>query len=136
MLKNSKDIGENSEAQVLAALLKKGKTVLKPFGDNQRYDLVIDENGEFIRIQCKTGRYILGCIVFDTCSSAYHRGGKKKHYRGDADLFGVYCSKTDKVYIIPVEDVAKTWQIFVWNLQKMDRRKIYVGQKILKFNGE
>ena len=53
---NSKDVGEISEGMVLAALLRARKIVLRPFGDNQRYDLVVDEDGTFVRIQCKTAR--------------------------------------------------------------------------------
>ena len=32
-----KVVGEKSEGMVLAALLRAGKVVLQPFGDNQRY---------------------------------------------------------------------------------------------------
>lgn len=39
---NSKSIGERSEAMALAHFLQLGWVVLLPFGDNQRYDLVID----------------------------------------------------------------------------------------------
>lgn len=104
---NTKDIGERSEAQVLATLLKGGKTVLKPFGDNQRYDLVVDEDGEFLRVQCKTGVLKKGSIYFPTCSSYGHRGRGKKGYKREADIFAVYCPATDKVYIIPVEEAPE-----------------------------
>jgi hypothetical protein len=40
----------------MAALLRRGKKVLMPFSDNCRYDIVVEENGSFTRIQCKTGR--------------------------------------------------------------------------------
>ncbi len=103
---NSKAIGERTEAQVLAALLKKGLTVLIPFGDNQRYDLVIDENGKFTRIQCKTGRLKKGAIAFNTCSIDVNTQ-KRKSYYGEADLFGIYCPETDKCYLIPVRDCGK-----------------------------
>lgn len=100
-----KEIGERSEGQILARLLLAGKVVLQPFGDNQRYDLVIDEGGIFKRIQCKTGRVRDGVIVFNTCSTHHHRGKGWRDYRGEADLFGVYVPVLDKVYLVPVEDV-------------------------------
>ena len=62
---NTKDVGERSEAQVLAALLKLGKVVLMPYGDNQRYDFVVEDGGEFIRVQCKTGKLKDGRVNFD-----------------------------------------------------------------------
>ncbi|MBT5636233.1 MAG: hypothetical protein HOJ23_11670 [Gammaproteobacteria bacterium] len=108
MNKSPKTIGERSEGMVLAALLRAGKVVLQPFGDNQRYDLVVDEDGKFIRVQCKTARLKNGALAFDTCSSQTHRGKGKQDYRGQADLFGVYSPDRDAVYLVPVEDVGVT----------------------------
>lgn len=51
---HTKQIGDISEAMVAAVLLRSGRVILKPIGDNQRYDLVIDNNGKFLRVQCKT----------------------------------------------------------------------------------
>lgn len=59
------------------------------------------------QIQIKTGRIRNGIIVFPTCSSYYHRGGKHKNYRGQIDFFGVYCPDNDKVYLISIGDVGK-----------------------------
>src|SRR5690349_539477 len=100
---NPKAIGEKSEGQIISRLLRTGKTVLKPFGDNQRYDLVLDEGDRFVRIQCKTGRLRHGAIVFPTCSSYAHRGLGKRDYRGQADVFAVYCPDTDACYLVPVD---------------------------------
>jgi hypothetical protein len=36
--------------------VRRGYSVLLPFGVNQRYDLVLDLDGRFVRAQCKTGR--------------------------------------------------------------------------------
>jgi len=105
---NPKTIGERSEGMVLAALLRAGKVVLQPFGDNQRYDLVIEDDRKFVRVQCKTGRIKGGAVLFDTCSSQAHRGRGKKDYRGQADVFGVYCPERDEVYLVPVDDVGRT----------------------------
>lgn len=103
---NTKTIGECSEGMVLASLLRAKKVVLQPFGDNQRYDLVVDEKGTFLRIQCKTARIKNGCLLFDTCSSQCHRGKGKFNYRGQADLFAIYSPDFDKVYIVPVDEVG------------------------------
>ena len=89
---------------VLAALLRAGKTVLQPFGDNQRYDIVIDEGGKFFRIQCKTGRVRDGAIRFSTCSVRYDQSARS--YVGEIELFGVYCPETDKVYLVPIAEAS------------------------------
>ena len=104
-LRNSKAIGDVTQSKVLTALLSRGKKVLLPFGDNARYDLVVEEDGRFTRIQCKTGKINRGAVVFAVASSQYHRGGKRRHYQGQADAFGVFCPDNEKTYIIPIDDL-------------------------------
>ena len=97
---------------VLARLLAVYPMVLRPFGENQRYDLLIDDRDRFIRVQCKTGRLRRGGVLFKTCSFSYHHPSNQgtKHYqqdyRGEADLFGVYCPDNDRVYLVPVDEVG------------------------------
>ena len=79
--------------------------MLVPFGDNSRYDLVVEQDGKFTRIQCKTGKLKRGAIVFAVASSQYHRGGKRRSYRGQVDAFGVFCPDNAKTYIIPIDDL-------------------------------
>jgi len=101
---NTKDVGDKSQAIILAELIRAGKVVLLPFGDNQRYDLVIDDGGIFTRVQCKTGNLVDGVITFPASSSYTHRGGKRKSYTGEIEMFAVYCPDTDKVYTILVSE--------------------------------
>ncbi len=103
--RNSKAVGDVTRSQVLAALLKLGKRVLMPFGDNCRCDLVVEDNGAFTRIQCKTGKISRGAIVFAVASSQYHRGGKRQSYHGQVDAFGLFCPDNHKTYIIPIVDL-------------------------------
>lgn len=98
---------------VLARLLEVYEQVLIPFGENTRYDLLIEDADEYIRVQCKTGRLVRGSVVFSACSTNFHHpdGEMKRnyrhHYRGQADRFGVYCRGTGAVYLVPVRDVGK-----------------------------
>jgi hypothetical protein len=101
-----KSIGERSEAMIIASLLRRGRTVLLPFGDNQRYDLVIDDGGVFTRVQCKTGRVTNGAIEFQTSSATYK--GQKRHYHGEADVFAIYSPVLDKAWMIPVSETARS----------------------------
>lgn len=102
-----KGVGEKSEAQVLAAFLRSDKVVLLPYGDNQRYDLVVEEDGQFIRIQCKTAFLRDGSFSFCTCSNNWNTK-KKRGYEGEIDLFAVYLRERDEVYLLPVHKVPKT----------------------------
>ncbi len=70
MIINPKYIGEKTEYNIIAQLYNSGFIVLKPLGDNQRYDIVLDV-GEFgmIKCQCKTSRYHDSYIEINTCST-------------------------------------------------------------------
>jgi hypothetical protein len=103
---NTKDIGNISEAMILAALVRAGRAVLRPFGDNLRYDLAVDDGGKLVRIQCKTGRIVRDAIEFPTSSSQIHRGKGRQPYHKQADYFGIYCAVTGKCYLISVADVG------------------------------
>lgn len=100
---NSKSKGEISEGVILGVLLRKGFTVLLPFGNNQRYDLVYDAGRGFVKCQCKTGRLRNGRVEFNSCSINGFTG-KRRTYRGEIDLFLVFCPDTDRVYSVPVRD--------------------------------
>ena len=103
---NTKDKGDISEGVTLAEFLKHGIVPLVPFGDNQRYDLVVDVDSKFIRIQTKTGRIKDGTVTFDAYST--FAGRPRKGYKGSADMFSVYEPSTDSLYLVPVDEVGET----------------------------
>jgi hypothetical protein len=105
MPSNSKHIGEVAQAVILAELIKRGMLVLTPFGDNQRYDLVIESASGFQRVQCKTGRLKNGAVEFAVASSRYHRGGQRRPYAGQVELFAVYCPSNSKCYLVPANSL-------------------------------
>jgi hypothetical protein len=51
-----KDVGDRSTLAVMLGLQQRGYALLLPFGENTRYDLVIEDAPFFARVQCKTGR--------------------------------------------------------------------------------
>ncbi len=99
---NTKTVGDYSQLMVTAEFVKHDIPVCLPYGDNYRYDLVIELNG-FKKVQVKTGRYVDGAIVFKTCSMEYHKGKSAKSYIGEVDYIAVYCDKTKECYLIPIE---------------------------------
>ena len=81
------DVGQRSEAIILAELVRRGHRVLVPFGPNQRYDLVVELDGRFLRVQCKTGRLRNGRICFSTASVRVNtQRAFVRSYRGEIDL--------------------------------------------------
>jgi PD-(D/E)XK endonuclease len=106
-----KDIGDRTTLAVMLALRMAGLTVLIPFGENSRYDLVFEDDQRFTRVQCKTGRLRAGAVVFKTTSSyAHHRSPQalRRGYQGQIDCFGVYCPETGGVYVVPIAEVPGT----------------------------
>lgn len=89
----------------MAELVRRGVPVLQPYGFNQRYDLVLDLNGTFVRAQCKTGRLRNGRIVFNSESVRCNtKQAIRRGYAGDADVFLVYCPETEGIYAVPVDE--------------------------------
>jgi len=112
---NSVNKGDASEAAVIAELKKRGYTVLQPFGDNQRYDIVVEDDG-FERIQIKTARKVEeGKISFDTSNNHSNMSGvKRKTYtENEIDSFIAYFQERQDFQIrpVPVEDVSGYNQI-------------------------
>jgi hypothetical protein len=103
------DVGQRTEAAILAELVKRGYSVLMPFGFNHRYDLVLDCDGRFLRAQCKTGRLRRGAVIFHTRSIRTNtRETQFRGYKGEVDLFLVFSPETERVYAVPIEDLAAT----------------------------
>jgi PD-(D/E)XK endonuclease len=108
MPEHPKDVGDKTTLAVILALRMTGHTVLVPFGENARYDLVFDDGSRLARVQCKTGRLKQGAVRFNACSSyAHHRnaGFRERDYQGEIDYFAVHCPQTGGVYLIPIEDL-------------------------------
>ena len=103
-----KDIGDRTTLAVMLALREVGFGVLVPFGENTRYDLVIDDGHRLSRVQCKTGRLRDGAVRFAVCSCYGHHqrpANPRRDYQGQVDYFGVHCPETTAVYLVPIADL-------------------------------
>ena len=79
--------GNIAAAAVISVLLRKGFTVLNPFGDGAGYDLAYDDGVAITRVQAKMGHFARGVIRFNTAS--IKRSGERVGYVGRADQFDV-----------------------------------------------
>jgi hypothetical protein len=96
--------------EVLCALHRHGLTVLTPWmTDNVRFDAAVEACGWLLRIQIKTGQTdaCRSAIRFSARSTNWYSGGQRD-YRGDAELFAVYCPELDSTFLVPVEHVGTT----------------------------
>jgi hypothetical protein len=107
---NTVKIGDISEAKVLARFLQLGYTVLIPWSNGERYDMVIERVGQFSRVQVKTGRFFgdrgaIRCPLFNVNGSSRQR----MLYDGSQiDYFAIYCPDNDKIYLINIQKVKTT----------------------------
>lgn len=103
---NTKDKGDLCEIKVAAALTEAGYVVSIPWGDNQRYDMLIDDGQTISKVQCKHGRLRSGAVKFNTSSGGTGKYSEPKGYAGEVDFFGVYCPDTKKCYLVGVDEVG------------------------------
>jgi hypothetical protein len=106
---DTKGAGDIAEAIVLAEFAKAGFPVLVPWGDNQRYDMVVEAGGSFLRVQCKTAspcgwKGDGACLRFKARSGVH----ESHPYRGQADLFAAFSPDTGQVYVLAVDEVPET----------------------------
>ena len=105
---NSSRRGDETESIVLAELMRVGLSVSVPFGDSDRYDLIVDDDGSLYRVQCKTGSWVNGTVRFNLYSSTTASGDRSdSEYTADEiDAYAVYAQSLDRVYWVPIEDTG------------------------------
>jgi len=108
---HTKQLGDLAEVTVMGAFLKLGFRVAIPYGENSRYDLVVDTGDRLLRTQVKTAQLCgwkddRSCLRFHAYSHRFS-GGKfagREDYRGVADIFAVFSPDTGQVYVLPIDN--------------------------------
>lgn len=92
---------------------KRGYNVLVPCGDYSQYDLVVERNGKFERVQVKSvtpkdGKLCVHTksMTFDKEQSTNNRSKQVKYSAGDFDWLAAYDLENDEVYFIPANLVV------------------------------
>lgn len=84
-----------------------GFSVFVPFGDNEKSDMLVEINGEFKRIQCKTSEKMkVGYFDLDISRSMGHKVSVKFPYTStEVDYFSCYNIESKTLVLIPIEHV-------------------------------
>lgn len=106
-MEKTKNKGNITELETILAFMKLGYNVLTPYGDCERYDLVADVNGKFLKIQCKTSspQDEEGCSYRFSCRSTHKVNGQlkmTKYEKEEIDYFATFIN--GKCYLIPIEE--------------------------------
>ena len=106
---NSKDRGDETEVKAMQQLIAAGNSVSVPFGDNDKYDLVVDDGTRLYRVQCKTAwRNKDEMIRFNTHSQTTSEGEyHERTYHGDIDAFLVRHPETETFYWIDIDEASE-----------------------------
>lgn len=99
------DIGNVSEALVLAAYINAGFNVSVPFGNGCAYDLIVDTGRRLVKIQVKTGWPCQGCLLFKGQRRVRDTGynGMRRYEMGEVDFFAVHFPPAGSIYVVPFE---------------------------------
>ena len=105
-MNNSKHKGNITELECLTYLFKLGYDVSLPYGDNCRYDLVLDVNYHLYKIQCKTARLLDDGVYEFECNSSRcnSKGLYKTYYKEEVDFFAT--SIEGKCYLVPFQETS------------------------------
>lgn len=121
--RETKRRGEIGEAAFLSKAASMGFGVAKPWGDSDRYDLIVDVGGRLLRVQVKSAHRVCA-----QAGGGYHiraHGHQRQAYRTDEiDLLVAYIVPEDTWYIFPPRAFK--------NIKSM-RLFPYRGKKISKF---
>jgi hypothetical protein len=112
---NTSRRGDITEIKVAAKLMEMGYSVSIPFGDSDKYDLVLDFDNQLLRAQVKTGTINSGTVQFNSSRRVYDKEKETKRganssepYKEDIDLFIIYTEKIDSYHVCSLEDTAKS----------------------------
>lgn len=100
----TKDIGNRTEAAVLAEFLKRGISVSIPFGNSEPYDLVVHTKKGFKSIQVKHAIVKNGCVVARITKQVGYAKKKRITYDGLADYIALWCEELDSFYLLSLEE--------------------------------
>lgn len=97
---NPSQIGLITELKCMTYLLEKGYNVLLPQGNYTKYDLVIEKNNKFYRIQCKHAIPDDNSFRVRTWYGIRGTSVKQKYTENDCDYF--MTEYNNQFYIFPI----------------------------------
>lgn len=104
---NSKEIGNLTELQCITGLYELGCDISLPFGNSQKYDLIMDYKGKLYKVQVKhANEHEDTHFDFKTRWQGHNSTGytQTSYTKDDIDFFATYCK--GQVYLIPVEECS------------------------------
>lgn len=118
---SNKHIGNLTELQCITRFYELGYSVSIPYGDSEKYDMILDYHGKLLRLQCKHAiedRDENGEIVAIRLKTRWQSGYTKntqyksnKYTKEEIDYFVTYYNF--KNYLIPVEECSTEKKLWI-----------------------
>ena len=102
---HKKTKGSVAELAVALRLMKEGWQVLIPYGENTRYDLVVERDGRFLRVQIKYVTPKDGVLRVNCRSS--NNWSVFQYTSEDIDVIAAYDAQSEQSYFVPVAQLRK-----------------------------
>ena len=106
-MKNTKAVGNLTELQCITGLYELGCDISIPFGNSQKYDLIMDYQGKLYKVQVKHAKEHEDThFSFKTRWQGHNSQGytQTSYTKQDIDFFATFCKGI--VYLIPVEECS------------------------------
>jgi len=94
------DKGNIGQFFIMADLLQRGFVVLSPTGNHPHYDLVIEKNNVFKKIQVRYNTQKKGVLLVKLFTVG-HAGKSNYHTVENIDIIAVYDATDKKIYYLP-----------------------------------
>lgn len=101
-MKDTKRKGCITELKVITKLIEYGEVSI-PYGNNARYDCILDHNGKLLKIQIKTAKRVDNnrfIIPFQNSITTKNISKKKRYTPEEIDYIATVIE--DKVYLFPL----------------------------------
>lgn len=143
VMKNTKEIGNLTELQCITGLYELGCDVSIPFGNSQKYDLIIDYQGKLYKVQVKhanekkTDNEVTHFSIRTRWQGHNTNGYTQTSYtKQDIDFFATF--HQGKVFLIPIEECSGAEKTIRYSLPKNGQKtginfaKDYFAEEVLK----
>lgn len=120
--------GDTTELRFMLLNHELGYTVSKPFGDNAKYDLILDTGTELQRVQVKSTRRKETSAGMDcyNCLVCSGKDSKEQYSSNDVDYVAIYVIPENAWYKIPIQEIkGKTVKLYPHRKSQRDTYEKY-----------
>lgn len=140
---NSKEIGNLTELQCITNLYALGCNISLPFGNSQKYDLILEYKNKLYKVQVKHANETLengkiAYFTFKTRWQSHNQSGYAwtPYTEEDIDLFATYCN--GEVFLIPISECSASMKTIRFippkngQIKGISFAKDYLAKEVLK----